>query len=55
MKQLNVTCPRCNSDGLFYTRYETPLKVLKQRSWLYCKPCGYEVEVEDFKKSLFCP
>jgi len=54
MKRIFAPCPSCNGENLFYTKYEAPLKVLKDRSWLLCKDCEYQIEMEEWKKSLYC-
>jgi len=54
MKQLFVTCPSCEGNELYVTKYDAPLKILKERSWLICKDCDYQIQVEEYKKSLFC-
>lgn len=54
MEQLFVTCPTCGGNRVFFAKYDAPLKILKERSWLICKDCDYQVETEAFKRSLFC-
>jgi len=54
MKQLFVPCPKCDGGNLFYTKYDAPLKILKERSWHMCKDCGYQIQMDEWKKSLFC-
>ncbi|HSF28441.1 MAG TPA: hypothetical protein VLA53_05420 [Nitrosopumilaceae archaeon] len=54
MIEIHVECPNCKSDSLYYDRYEAPWKILKPCSWLYCKRCKYQIDMEKFKKSLFC-
>jgi len=50
----NIDCPKCKRDTLCYDRYEATWKILKPCSWLYCKHCDYEIDMEKFKKSLAC-
>ena len=52
--RLIATCPHCNGNRLFLTKYTAPLEILKARSWLFCKDCWYEIETDDFKKQLWC-
>ena len=54
MKQSFVACPSCEGNKLFLTKYDAPLKILKERSWLICKECDYQIQTEEYKKSLFC-
>ncbi len=54
MKQAFLPCPSCGGNRLFLTKYEVPLKILKDRSWLVCKDCDFEIPTEKYKKSLFC-
>ena len=46
-----VWCPRCDGQ-MEIISYEVTIKILKQRSWLYCRGCRYEIEMERFKKTL---
>ncbi len=54
MKQLFVACPSCEGNSLFLTKYDAPLRILKERSWLICKDCDYQIQTDEYKKSLFC-
>jgi len=54
MKQAFLPCPSCGGNRLFLTKYEVPLKILKDRSWLVCKDCNFQIPKEKYKKSLFC-
>ncbi len=54
MKQAFLPCPSCGGNRLFLTKYEVPLKILKERSWLVCKDCDFQIPTEKYKKSLFC-
>lgn len=54
MKQIFVTCPSCDGKRAYFVKYDTLLKVLKDRSWLICEDCDYEIPMKEFKKSLFC-
>lgn len=47
-----LSCPSC-SGKMYALRYETPLKILKERGWLVCKECDYEIQTEYFKNRLF--
>ena len=53
MKQLFVPCPSCEGSKLYLTKYDAPLKILKERSWLICKDCDYQIQVAEYKRSLF--
>jgi C4-type Zn-finger protein len=53
MEKLQIGCPVCG-DSLFYTKYVAPLKILSERSWHYCRNCGYEMEFGKLKKSMTC-
>ena len=50
MKQSFVACPSCEGNKLFLTKYDAPLKILKERSWLICKECDYQIQTEEYKK-----
>ena len=53
MNQISIplSCPTC--DGRMYAiRFDSPLKILKERGWQICKTCGFERSIEDFKKGL---
>ena len=50
--EIPLCCPQCNGP-MYYEKYEPVLHVLKDRSWQYCKDCGFVRETDDFKKSLF--
>ena len=54
MKKLNAFCPRCNECKLFMTEYYCPEEIMKVRNWLVCKNCDYAIQIEDFKKLLYC-
>jgi transcription elongation factor Elf1 len=54
MEQLFGTCPSCEGSRIYLSKYDAPLKILKNRSWLICKDCDFEIQTEDFKKTLFC-
>jgi hypothetical protein len=54
MEQLFVSCPSCEGNNLYLTKYDAPLKILKERSWLICKDCDYQIQTEEYKKTLFC-
>ena len=53
MNQIDIplSCPSCYSK-MYSTRYDAPLKILRERSWQVCKECGFERSTEDFKKEL---
>ena len=53
MKQAFLPCPSCGGNRLFLTKYEVSLKILKDRSWLVCKDCDFQIPTEKYKKSLF--
>jgi len=46
-----LPCPSCGGK-MYSISYETPLNVLRERSWQICKECGFERTTEDFKKEL---
>ena len=53
MYQINIPlfCPNC--DGTMYAvRYDSQLKILKERGWQVCRQCGFERTIEDFKNEL---
>ena len=41
-------------ETLILTKYEVSLHVLKDRSWITCSGCDYEIEVYKLKKQLWC-
>ncbi len=49
--KIPLPCPSCNGR-MYATKYDAPLNVLKDRSWLVCTECSYEIEAEDFKRNL---
>ena len=54
MVRLIASCPACRGNRLFLTRYEPVIQLLKDRNWLYCKDCEYEIETDKFKEMLWC-
>jgi len=54
MAELNAFCPRCDGNNLILTSYEVTIRILKDRSWITCSDCDYEIEVDKFKKQLWC-
>jgi len=46
-----LPCPSCGGK-MYSIRYETPLNVLRERSWQICKNCDFEQQTDDFKKKL---
>ncbi|MGQ0605652.1 MAG: hypothetical protein ACT4OD_01685 [Candidatus Nitrosotenuis sp.] len=48
-----LSCPACGGK-MYSVGYDTPLKILKARTWHVCKECKFSRSVEDFKKSLCC-
>ena len=54
MKKLFAACPKCKHDKLYTTEYNSPVKTIKVKNWLVCKDCDYAIQIEEFKKILFC-
>jgi len=54
MKKLFAICPTCKQEKLYTTEYNSPVKTIKIRNWLVCKNCDYAIQIEEFKKILFC-
>ena len=54
MKKLFAICPICNEEKLYTTEYNSPTKKLMIENWLVCKNCDYAVQIEQFKKLLYC-
>jgi len=54
MKKLFAICPICNEEKLYTTEYNSPTKKLMIKNWLVCKNCDYAVQIEQFKKLLYC-
>jgi len=54
MKKLYAFCPRCNKCKLFMTEYNCPEAIMKVRNWIVCKNCDYAIQIENFKKILYC-
>lgn len=52
--KLFAFCPHCDGNNLELTKYEVSLHVLKDRSWITCSDCDYEIEVDKLKKQLWC-
>ncbi|HXG13939.1 MAG TPA: hypothetical protein VNK25_02285 [Candidatus Nitrosotenuis sp.] len=50
--QIPLLCPKCYGK-LVAVKYVVSLRVLKERCWHICKSCGFERDVEDFKRNLF--
>lgn len=46
-----IPCPKCDGK-MNVIGYDATLKFLKQRSWHVCKECGFQQNIDDFKKSL---
>ena len=46
-----LKCPKC-LGAMYSVFYDTPLKILKRRVWHICKGCGFERDVETFKREL---
>ena len=46
-----VPCPKCDGK-MVAVKYDTPLKILRQRSWQICKECWFERSADDFKNQL---
>lgn len=46
-----VKCKKCGGK-MYCVSYETPLKILRARSWHVCKSCNYSQSVDDFKRGL---
>ena len=53
MSQINIplSCPSCDGN-MYAVSYDTPLKILRERSWQVCKECGFEQQADDFKRRL---
>lgn len=54
MRKLQAICPNCNQENLFMTEYKCPEVIMKVRNWLVCKNCDYAIQIENFKKLLYC-
>ena len=54
MKKLLARCPTCKEEKLYTTEYNPPTSTMKFRNWLVCKNCDYAIQIEDFKRMLFC-
>jgi len=48
-----IPCPSCGGN-MYLVSYESPLRILKERSWQICKECGFERSTDEFKKMLCC-
>ena len=46
-----VQCPKC-LGRMYSVFYDCTLNILKRRTWHICKQCGYERDVEQFKREL---
>jgi len=54
MNQINIPLPCPSCDGKMYaTKYDAPLKILKERSWQICRECGFEQSADEFKRGLW--
>lgn len=49
---IKVFCPHCNSE-LYIVKYNPWLKILKDRSWYFCKKCKFECETDKFTRYVF--
>jgi len=46
-----IRCPSCGaSETVRRTGYSAPLRILRAREWYYCTRCGWESEVEEYKR-----
>ena len=54
MKKLYALCPICNETKLFRTEFNRLKIIIPMRNWIVCKNCDYAIQIEDFKKSLYC-
>ncbi len=54
MKKLLAVCPTCKQEKLYTTEYNSPIITLKIKNWLVCKNCDYAIQIDEFKKLLFC-
>ena len=50
--KIPLACPNCDGT-LSLLGYTVQLKILKARYWHVCDNCGFDRNVEDFKKELF--
>ena len=54
MKKLYASCPRCDEPKLIRTEFSRLGVILAIRNWIVCKNCDYAIQIEDFKKLLYC-
>ena len=45
-------CPVCGGS-MVGVAYDAPLKVLEDRKWNVCRDCGYQKDVNKWKKAVF--
>jgi len=50
--QIPLSCPKCYGK-MVAVRYDTVLKVLKDRGWHVCKECDFQQSTDEFKETLF--
>ena len=51
MTNVKIFCPECGEE-MSEERYESPLKVLKQRIWYICKTCKSSIDKDTFWKRV---
>ena len=49
--KIPLSCASCMGK-MNALNYDAPLKILKERCWLVCTECDYEIQAEDFKRNL---
>ena len=54
MKKLYAFCPRCSECKLFRTEFSRLGVILSIGDWIVCKNCDYAIQIEKFKKLLYC-
>ena len=48
-----ILCPKCGQDTVYTTKYESTLKILKDREWYVCRLCDWECEDSKLSQELF--
>ena len=54
MKKLYAFCPKCGGDKLFRTEFSRLGVILAINNCIVCKNCDFAIQIEDFKKLLYC-